>query len=59
MMEYKLDYKVKTKPLMKTIAVVAAITSIAAIIISLKSSDILINTTEITAITVLTITLCV
>ena len=56
-MEWKLDYKVKTEALMQTITVATAIVSIEGIVISLNSTDRIINTSAIAAITVLAILL--
>jgi hypothetical protein len=52
-MEYKIDFKVKTEPLMQTTLAVTAILALAAIIISTESNDRVTNVAAIAAITVL------
>ena len=56
-MEYKVEYKVKTEPLMQTILAVTAIIALATIIIKIESSDRVTNTAAIAAITILALLL--
>ena len=56
-MEYKVDYKVKTEPLMQTILAVTAIIALATIVIKIDSSDRVTNTAAIAAITILALLL--
>ena len=57
-MKYKVQYKVKTEPLMQTILAATAIIALATIIININSSDRVMNTAAITTITIGVSPLC-